>query len=219
MTWQVERWRAIAGLEHGFGDRRTSPPAAVKTLRQVHGRRVFDYAELGEGEGEGDGMASDRTGALVGVWTADCVPLLLVAPAARVAAAVHCGWKGSAAGIVASAVDLFASRWNVGSGEIEAALGPSIGGCCYEVGPEVRDAFVARAGKELGAIGFAARGRRLFLDLRSFLTAELRHLEVTSIEAVGPCTACRTDLLYSYRREGKTGRQLSYIGWRTRSPS
>lgn len=215
MSWRVDRWQGIAGLEQVFGDRLARPPAGVKTLRQVHGRRVFDGESLGDPESEGDGIASDRPGALVGVWTADCVPVLLLGPAARVVAAVHCGWRGSAAGIVSAALDLLARRWNVVPREIEAALGPSIGACCYEVGAEVRETFVARAGAELGNVGFETRAGRLHLDLRSFLSAELRELGVVRIEAVGPCTACRTDLLYSYRREGKTGRQLSYVGWRS----
>ena len=213
MNWRVDRWRRIAGLEHAFGDRLAPPPAGVKTLRQVHGRRVIDDGALGE-ETEGDGIASDRAGALLGIWTADCVPVLVVAPAARVVAAIHCGWRGSAAGIIPAALDLLARRWSVLPADVEVALGPSIGGCCYEVGEEVREALVVRAGNKLGNSGFGMRGERLHLDLRSFLAGEMQELGVGHIETVGPCTSCRTDLLYSYRREGKTGRQLSYIGWR-----
>jgi purine-nucleoside/S-methyl-5'-thioadenosine phosphorylase / adenosine deaminase len=216
MAWSVHAWRR-GGLEHGFDDRLAPQPAGVRTLRQVHGRRVLDLSALGDGgepRPEADGIATDRVGTFVGIWTADCVPVLLVAPSARVAAAIHCGWRGIAAGIVPAALELLRSRWNVCPAEVEAALGPSIGGCCYEVGEEVREAFVARAGNELGSTGFEDRGGRLHLDLRSFLIAEMRAIGLRWTERVGPCTACTPDLLHSYRRERNTGRQLSYIGWR-----
>lgn len=197
---------------HGFGDRRSPPPDAVATLRQVHGQRVFDLAEVAGGETEGDGLVTDRPDSRVGVWTADCVPVHLLAPKNHVAAAVHAGWRGGAAGVVEAAVELLEARWNLRPQDIEAALGPAIGSCCYRVGDEVREAFRSRYGG-LGQAGFEERGGFLYLDLRRFLTAQLHSLDVTTVERIGPCTACRNDLLYSYRKEGKTGRQLSFIGW------
>ncbi|MGH7858338.1 MAG: polyphenol oxidase family protein, partial [Candidatus Binatia bacterium] len=168
--------------------------------------------EIGAAGVEGDGLLTAASGTRVGVWTADCVPIHLVAPDARVAAAVHSGWRGSAAGVVDEAIEQLRSRWNVSGAAIEAALGPAIGGCCYEVGEEVREAFVSRYG-DLGERGFVDRGGRLFLDLRSFLTERLRSLGVTRVEQTGPCTACRADILHSFRKGGGTGRQLSYVGW------
>ena len=214
MAWQVERWRAIEGFEHGFGDRLEIPPGGVATLRQVHGREVFRVEAIVTQETTGDGLVVDRPGSRAGVWTADCVPVHFVAPRARVAAAVHCGWRGSAAGIIPEALDLLGRDFAVPANEVEAALGPSIGGCCYEVGLEVREAFLGRAGARLGAAGFEERGGKLRLDLRSFLTAELMDLGVGYVERIGPCTSCRTDLLHSYRRQPQTkGRQLSWVGW------
>lgn len=211
MPWTVARWRGIPGLEHGFGGRADPAVAGVRTLRQVHGREVWDAADLG-GEGhEGDGLVTDRPGTRVGVWTADCVPVLLVARRAGVAAAVHSGWRGTAAGVVPAALDLLRERWNVRAEDLEAALGPAIGGCCYEVGEEVRAAFHDR-GKPARA-AFSERKGRLFLDLRTFLIGALREVGVSRVELAGPCTACRTDLAYSHRREGKTGRQISWVGW------
>src|SRR4051812_45342737 len=113
MSWSVERWRRVAGLEQSFGDRHEPQPSGVTTVRQVHGRIVHAAEEAESGVTEADGLATDRPGARVGVWTADCVPVHLVAPEARVAAAVHCGWRGSAAGILGTALDLFAGRWKV----------------------------------------------------------------------------------------------------------
>jgi YfiH family protein len=175
---------------------------------------VWVVGEEAAGDATGDGLVTERSGVLVGIWTADCVPLHLVAPRARVAAALHCGWRGSAAGILPTAFDLLERRWGVRPNEVEAALGPAIGGCCYEVGEEIRGAFVARAGARLGEGGFAERGHRLFLDLRTFLEGELRGFGVVRVERVGPCTACRPDLLHSYRKQGRAaGRQLNWIGW------
>jgi YfiH family protein len=211
MIWRG--WPHIEGLEQGFGDRTATPPSAVVTLQQVHGRLVHYLDEVPEG-GEGDGLITNRAATLVGVWTADCVPIHLVIPRRRIAAALHCGWRGSAAGVIPAALERIERRWGVRAREIEAALGPAIDDCCYEVGSEVRSAFVTRAGSELGSVGFRTRERRLYLNLRDFLVAELEALGVVHVLRLGPCTGCRTDLLYSFRKEGKTGRQLSWIGWK-----
>jgi purine-nucleoside/S-methyl-5'-thioadenosine phosphorylase / adenosine deaminase len=213
VSWRVDRWKNFEGLAQTFGDRFEASPTSVRTLRQVHGLTVR-IADEAVGEGTGDGLATDRSGVSVGVWTADCVPLHLVVPGARVAAAIHCGWRGSAAGIVPAALDLLERRWGVAPPEVEAALGPAIGGCCYQVGEEVREAFVSRVGSRLGQTGFTARGGGLFLELRAFLEEELRGRGVGRVERIGPCTACRHDLLHSYRQgRGAPGRQLSWIGW------
>ena len=213
MSWTVERWRSIAGLEQCFGDRLERPPAGVRTAWQVHGRLVHLVEDVESGVTKGDAIATGQPGVRVGVWTADCVPVHLVARVAGVAVAVHCGWRGSAAGILPAALDLLGERFVVEPRDVEAALGPSIGGCCYEVGPEVREAFVDRMGAELGGIGFERRGPRFHLDLRSFLAAELEALGVARVERVGPCTACSPEVLHSYRKGSRDGRQLSWIGW------
>ena len=212
MAWSVARWSAIPGLEHAFGGRDDAAPEGVTTLRQVHGSDVFDVAHV-RPESNGDGLVATRGGERVGVWTADCVPVHLVAPRPRVAAALHCGWRGSARGIVPSALELLERRYGVSRGDVEAALGPAVGGCCYEVGEEVRTAFESRVGSGLATSGFEERGGRLYLDLRRFLAAELLAAGVTVVERVGPCTACHTDVLHSYRRQRGSGRQLSWIGW------
>lgn len=214
MSWSVERWRRVEGFEQSFGNRLNPPAAGVKTLRQVHGRVVHHVGDVVSGETEGDGIATDLPGVRVGVWTADCVPVHLLAREARVAVAVHCGWRGSAAGILGVAIDMLAKRWAIEPRDLEAALGPSIGGCCYEVGAEVEQAFVARAGSRLGRVGFQPRNGRLYLDLRRFLDADLLALGVSRVEAVGPCTSCRPDVLHSYRKGSRDGRQLSWLGWR-----
>ena len=213
MAWSVARWSTIRGLEQRFGDRRELPGHAVTTLRQVHGRDVHAARDVVSDETSGDGLVADRPSSIVGVWTADCVPVHLVVPGERIAAALHCGWRGTAAGIIPAALGFLEGRWKVGPASVEAALGPSIGGCCYVVGGEVRERFVERAGAKLGTTGFREQGGQLYLDLRTFLAAELASLGVPRFDRVGPCTACQTDLLYSFRRAAGSGRQLSWIGW------
>src|SRR5262245_61772482 len=123
MIWRG--WPHIEGLEQGFGDRTATPPNVVVTLRQVHGR-VVHYLDEVAGGGGGDGLITDRSATLVGVWTADCVPVHLVVPGRRIAAALHCGWRGSAAGVIPAALERIEQRCHVGAREIEAALGPAI---------------------------------------------------------------------------------------------
>ena len=212
MSWTLEAWRTIDGLEHGFGGRDESNPKDVATLRQEHGRIVHDASEIVPGE-SGDALVVSNPGMMVGVWTADCVPVLLVSPSSRVAAVAHSGWRGSLAGIVEATLERLARGCGVRPRDLDCALGPTIGGCCYEVGSELRDAFVERHGASAER-SFEIRGGRLFLDLRTFLESRLHALGVNRVERVGPCTGCRTDVLYSYRREGPTGRQLSWIGWK-----
>jgi polyphenol oxidase len=213
MAWRVERWRGLERFEQRFGDRLETPPSGVCTLRQVHGRIVHPVSEIRCAVTEGDGLVTYPGGGLVGVWTADCVPVHMVAPAFGVAAAVHCGWRGSAAGILAVALQRLATDWAVAARDVEAALGPSIGGCCYEVGDEVENAFVSGAGRVLGRTGFERRGASIYFDLRTFLRAELIELGVRSIDSLGPCTACSPGVLHSYRKGARNGRQLSWLGW------
>jgi polyphenol oxidase len=211
MGWTVSRWDRRCELEQRFGDRSERPPKPVVTLRQVHGRIVRHIDEVTSGSIEGDALVTDRAGSSVGVWTADCVPLHLVSSRSRVVAAVHCGWRGTAAGIVPAVLEALGERWGLRPSDLEAALGPSIGGCCYEVGSEVRDAFTSRTG-DLGRSAFEMRRDRLHLDLRTFIAAELESLGIARVERVGPCTACRSDVLHSYRKDRGSGRQLSWIG-------
>jgi hypothetical protein len=215
------RWESVAGLRHGFLDGTESarrlealgggsgaPPLLLP--RQVHGARVVT-ATRGATPPEADGLVVGTAGQLVGVVTADCVPVLLVDLRRRVAAAVHAGWRGAAAGVLEAALGHLV-RAGCRPGDVEAALGPAIGGCCYEVGPEVAAAFRARTGHATTAAWSVRRGRD-HLDLRTAARALLLDGGVGGVEVLGPCTACG-DGYCSYRRDGRgAGRQLSFIGW------
>jgi YfiH family protein len=204
-------WEAVAGLRHGFLPGRATPALDVLLPRQVHGTRVVTAEAAGDPP-EADGMATARPGTTVGIVTADCAPVLLLAPARRVAAAVHAGWRGAAAGIVARALSHLRAAFGVEPGELEACVGPAIGPCCYEVGPEVRAAFERRAGA-VTAAAWSRRGDRGVLDLRRAVLSLLEAGGVRAAHAVGPCTRC-TPAYCSYRRDGAAaGRQVSFIGW------
>jgi hypothetical protein len=195
----------------------------------VHGRSVVDAAvpadKLGRDADDGyarvevdaDALVAAREGIVGGVRTADCVPILLVAPQRRWAAAVHAGWRGTIANIAAEAIRE-AEAAGVRASGILAALGPSIGPCCYEVSEELGDEF-DRAGLPV----LRRVGKRPHLDLREANRVLLERSGVprANIDDVGPCTRCAHDRYHSFRAEpDSTGRQVSWIGWedRTRSP-
>jgi len=218
---------AIPGLVHGFEQRlgpagwedrdagRTRVAAALADsgrlylLKQVHGTVV--RAAPWEGRPEGDAATADRAGLILGIETADCLPVLLADPGRRLVAAAHAGWRGTAAGVTRAAVAALVQRGSRPA-DLVAALGPAIGPCCYEVGEELVGAF----GPGGGAF-FRPRPRgRPHLDVRAANVAQLREagLPEASIHQVGDCTSCRADLYHSYRRDGpEAGRMISYVGW------
>jgi len=192
------------------------PPSAPLYLPdQVHGDRLV-VAKSGT-VGEADGVIVLGPGRFAGVVTADCCPVLLIAPTAHAAAAVHAGWRGTAAAIVAKAVTRLCETASVTPTDLHAAIGPAIGACCYEVGEEVVAA--------LGALGDAGRaaiqrhtGRRHHADLRAINRALLikAGMPPQQVQITGGCTACDTAFpCHSFRRDqADAGRQLSLVGWR-----
>jgi polyphenol oxidase len=191
--------------------------ARIITMKQVHGNQILEIKNKNIKEaGEADGMVTTESEAYLGVLTADCVPILFVAPERKVVAAVHAGWRGTLGGIGAKMVRLLQDKYRVSPGQIEAALGPSIGACCYEVGADVTDPLTQTWGKLASACVHTAGGRT-FVDLRKLNRSILGSAGLPShqIYQVGPCTSCAREDFFSYRREQKeTGRQISFIGWR-----
>ena len=217
----TDTWNDMAGLVHGFLSRgptgdfvdghdwteqlgvRELSAVTVVVPRQVHGTHIQTVSAALTVKPEADGLLTATAGIIVGVVTADCVPLLLAAQDVRVAAVAHAGWRGTLAGIVPAVVRATAVAANRPASELRAAIGPAIGGCCYEVGHEVRSAFDNRYGSQYTAPAFVARNRRPYLDLRLFVQRQLETagLAHSAIDVVGPCTAC--DRVYaSYRRDG-----------------
>jgi YfiH family protein len=188
----------------------------IVTMNQVHGDHIVEVKDNKLKEaGEADGMVTAEKEVYLGVLTADCVPILLVAPEQKVAAAVHAGWRGTLAGIAVGAVNVLQEKYAVPTGKLEVALGPSIGPCCYEVKDDVTQPLLARYG-DLARPSVQNRDGKFFVDLRRLNHALLTHagIPATQILHVGPCTSCATEEFFSYRRaRSETGRQMSFIGW------
>jgi YfiH family protein len=188
----------------------------IVTMRQVHGDSIIEVRDKKLKEaGEADGMVTAETDLFLGVLTADCVPLLFVAPRQRLAAAVHAGWRGTLAGIADRAVGFFQERYGVAAADIEVALGPSIGSCCYEVKDDVAAPLMKRWGR-LTTPSISVKEGKSFINLRRLNRDILRASGVpgNQLFQVGPCTCCAAADFFSYRRERRdTGRQLSFVGW------
>jgi YfiH family protein len=205
-------WEHLAPhVEAGFGSRHAGPPTGiVGATRQVHGATLVRCAPFPgpPAAGDCDGLIVEAAGLTVGVRTADCVPVLLAARSRPWAAAVHAGWRGTVAGIVERAVEA-AFADGIDAGDLIAALGPSIGPCCYEVGEEV----VARFHLRGWPVREGAQGRRS-VDLRD---ANRRMLEASGVASAaivecGPCTRCQNRDFHSFRADPEDpGRQWSWI--------
>lgn len=187
----------------------------VISAKQVHGDAILKVSkETGKQAGIGDGLMTDAPNLFLGVMAADCVPILFLEPARRVAAAVHAGWRGTAAGIAVRAVARMKEEYRIDPSDLHVAMGPSIGPCCYEVGNEVA-AQIAANWREEFKRAWRPDGAKGRLDLKAVNEAQLVATGVPrgQIQPVGPCTACDVKEFFSYRREGKTGSQLSFVGW------
>jgi hypothetical protein len=192
------------------------PRITIITARQVHGDAVLKVSRGDEKlAGIGDGLMTDAPNLCVGVMTADCVPLLFVEPTRKVAVAVHAGWRGTAAGIAPRAVTLMKEVYRIDPAALHVAMGPSIGPCCYEVGTEVAEQIAVHWREEL-MDAWRPEGVKGRLDLRALNEAQLLGAGIpqSHIRKIGPCTACHVGDFFSYRKEGKSGHQLSFIGWR-----
>ena len=228
---------AYAGLNVSFGV--GDDPQAVKdnycdmkrtvgmagtrmvTMGQRHGDTIIDVAEPCKDAGEGDAMVTDAPGVFLGVLTADCVPITCWTRSAqrRLAAVIHAGWRGTLAGLVMKTVRHIESRYGVPPRDLRCALGPAIGPCCYEIGPDVSGPLLRQWGDHAVA-SLQQRDGKTYLDLRRLNAALLGAAGVPEerIASPGPCTACNPAEFFSYRREtrngdGATGRQASFIGW------
>ncbi len=172
----------------------------MASLQQIHSGIVLRGERIGCA-GEGDALVTAREGVPVSVRTADCYPILLADERNHAVAAVHAGWRGTAAQIVIRALEEMQRLYGTSAADVHAAIGPGIGGCCYEVGVEVARQFGM---EQAGRIDLAAINRRQLLDAG---VAERR------IDVLGGCTQCDAHLFHSYRRDrAAAGRMVSYIG-------
>ena len=165
----------------------------IVLVKQVHGDRIIEADGRSGVLGEGDGVAATRGGGAACVMSADCVPVLLAGPDEVIA--VHAGWKGLAGGVIDRALEKI--------GTVSAAwIGPSIKGCCYEVGSDVLDAFEAAGLPTLpGAV-----------DPGDAAAEILMRAGVSGFALATECTSCDARF-FSHRRDGVTGRQGGLIAW------
>ncbi|MGH2523949.1 MAG: peptidoglycan editing factor PgeF [Anaerolineales bacterium] len=192
-------------------------PASVADLWQVHSAEVVRAdSPRGAGEhlGKADALVTNRPGVTLFLRFADCVPVLLVDPCRQVIGLAHAGWKGTLAKIVAATVQAMVEHYGSRPADIWAGIGPSIGPCHYEVGPEVVEQTWAGFGAHADEL-LAPRDSRYHLDLWAANARVLREAGIERIESSHLCTACRTDEFFSHRGErGRTGRFGALIGLR-----
>jgi polyphenol oxidase len=244
----VERNRAAFLERLGAGSERGSGPRGPRshlwplvTLRQVHSDIIHFVDSSAESRRVGDGLISAVPGLLLGIQTADCLPILLVDPKRRAVGVFHAGWRGTMKRIIEKGVGEMRRWFGSRPRDLKAAIGPGIHGCCYEVGVEVREkfesqfAYAAELFREVEQSdpvrekypllfltarppGHSVFPKKIFLDLVEANRQQLRAVGVpaNSIEASPLCTNCRPDLLFSYRAEkGTTGRMMGVVGIRS----
>ncbi len=230
------------GEERGENLRRLGSALGVDSLKcalvsQVHGDRVFKFEpEEGVDERvfdglpgvEADAIVTASPGATVGVLTADCLPVLLYDPVTGAVGAVHAGWRGTHERIVQKAIEVMVKEYGSRTDDIKAALGPSIGVCCYTVQEEFYDKFCSAFGESAKAFFYFSadeagtallEDRRLAFDLKGANRTQLLDSGIATgnIDVSGECTCCNRELFFSYRRDvticGKsgTGRMLGLV--------
>jgi len=196
---------ALSWLEHGFGTRLSSnwPPAgALATVKQIHSDRVLPADHAGC-IGEGDALISNTAGITLSVRTADCLPILMADPVNRAVAAVHAGWRGVVQEIVPKTIAEMKKAFGTRPQNLIIAIGPGIGPCCFEVGPEVAEQF-----------GLTGRTK---VDLVETILRQLRRNGGTmgQVATANLCTMSHPELFESYRRDKeKSGRMIAAIALR-----
>jgi polyphenol oxidase len=211
----------LDGVVHGFG-RRADDMATLfpdywperPIQHERHGTRIAVVEHAREDCGEADGMVTEQPGLLLSIATADCVPILLARADGRAVAALHAGWRGSLAGIVDRFADLLRERGDDPRNWL-AALGPSAGPCCYEVGDEVIAQFCERYGMPRAMV--APRGR--YLDLSSIVEQQVSQAGFAGISRSAECTICHREheaapfTFHSYRRDRETRTPVVDVHW------
>ncbi|GAA0713969.1 peptidoglycan editing factor PgeF [Dokdonella soli] len=186
-------------------------PASPRWLRQVHGTRVFDAdaRSADDDEPAADAAVTRASGTVLAILTADCLPVLLCTDDGSAIAAAHAGWRGLAAGVIEATI----ARLGVPASRLLAWLGPAIGADSYEVGDEVRAAFVDRSAHAAAAF-VPTRGGHWQCDLYALARLRLAAAGIARVHGGGFDTFTDTRF-YSYRRNRETGRFASLI-WRAR---
>jgi polyphenol oxidase len=195
--------------------------APLYVATQVHGAAIA-RVRVGDTPAElagvrADGLCSDRADVALAVFVADCIPAVVADPRTGAFAAVHAGWRGTLAGVLPAAVRALAEHFGARAADLRVALGPAIGPCCFEVGPEVVEAFEA-ALPEADALGVVvappagAAKPRIDLKRANAILLERAGVPAASIDAGPECTASDRARFFSFRRDrGATGQHIGFI--------
>lgn len=191
---------------HGKDVRTVANAVEAKPAENAHGDTVYC-----------DALVSNALEVLLGVKTADCVPILMADPRTKGFAAVHAGWRGTVAGIAGNTLEKLEAEYGANPHDVRVAIGPAAAGCCYEVGVEVIDAFRSRF-REHDSLFISTKPGHARVNLLEANRDQLmaKGVDPERIHTAPLCTMCSTDLFFSYRREkavqGKVGRLMSVIG-------
>lgn len=191
--------------------------AAVWQMHSADIRTVRDREDARSDEERCDALVTCAPGILLAVKSADCVPVLVGDARTGACAAVHAGWRGTAARIVERTMERMVKEYGTRSADVRAAIGPAAGACCYEVGAEVIEAFRSNFADADSLLQPTREGHAL-IDLQRANRNQLIQsgVQPDRIHTAPFCTMCRTDLFFSYRREkrlhGRVGRLMSVIG-------
>ena len=188
------------------------PGWPVLKLKQTHSSIVRDMTDTWSSNEplEGDAAVTAVRGAVIAIQTADCVPILIADRNARVVAAVHAGWRGTAARIAQHTVEFIAEKYSVSPSDLTAVIGPHNAVCCYEVGDDVVEAIGEPKAFLRHPDWTKPHFNQALANQSQLIEAGIPEAQIVTSNL---CTQCRADLFFSYRREGaRTGRLLSIIG-------
>ncbi|MCX8117847.1 MAG: peptidoglycan editing factor PgeF [Desulfobacterota bacterium] len=209
--------RAVLGnrdrIAYAFG----FDPARLVLCQQIHQDGIFvlnDPALLSTNPMKFDAVITHLPDLYLGILTADCLPIFIVDPKRRVIAAIHAGRQGSGLKITQKVLRTMKAQWRCAEEDLLVVLGPSIGPCCYEVDDPVFS-------RQWEPFSISKRAGRWMVDLAGINIAQMTEEGVGEhqISRIDLCTRCHNDLFFSYRGEGVTGRQLSFIGMKGGSSS
>jgi polyphenol oxidase len=199
--------KQLPWLRHGFGTRLSAHwPGEYTQLKQIHSDIVFLVDRASGCLGEGDALVTATKAQIIGVRTADCVPILFADADKRVVAAAHAGWRGTVAQIASRTVERMQQEFGSDPRSVYAAVGPSIGPCCFKVGSEVARQF---------APYFPDAARATHIDLKETNARQLLELGLHPghIDVSSSCTMCEAERFHSFRRDKQmAGRMISAIG-------
>jgi len=196
-------------------------PSEPAWLTQVHGTQVLNAATVIGTDArplthatpapEADASFTNQADVVCSIMTADCLPVLLADISGKVVAAAHAGWRGLAAGVLAATVQ---HMREAGAGQIQAWLGPAIGPATFQVGEDVRQAFISHNASLVSAFEPQAEQGKYLADIYALARALLAEDGVTMVTGGDACTVSEPERFYSFRRDGVTGRMATLI-WRT----